>query len=67
MNFLLRKNSSTAQNHSDERKVRQVLHDLFSANQKNGSEITFVTGATKINLKNLKTQLWLDDLMQATI
>ena len=24
-------------------------------------------GSTKINLKNLKTYLWLDDLMQATV
>ena len=32
-----------------------------------GSEMTFVVGATKVNLKNLKTLLWLDDLLQATI
>ena len=34
-------------------KARQVFHDLFSANQGNGSDMTFVAGATKINLKNL--------------
>ena len=38
-------------------KDRQVLHDLFSTNQGNGSETTFVAGATKINLKYLKTKL----------
>ena len=48
-------------------KARHVLHDLFSTNQGNGSEMTFMAGATKINLKNLKTQLWLDDFMQAAI
>ena len=47
--------------------ARKVLRDLFSTNQGNGSEMRFVAGATKINLKNLKTQLCLDDLMQATI
>ena len=36
-------------------KARQVLCDLFSTNQGNGSEIIFVAGATKIKLKNLKT------------
>ena len=36
-------------------KALQVLRDLFSINQGNGSEIRFVAGATKINLKNLKT------------
>ena len=36
-------------------KARQVLHDLFSADQGNGSDIAFVAGATKINLKNLET------------
>ena len=35
-------------------KARQVLRDLFSANQGYGSEMTFVAGATKVNLKNLK-------------
>ena len=34
--------------------ARQVLRDLFSANQKNSSEVTFVAGAIKINLRNLK-------------
>ena len=48
-------------------KARQVLHDLFSINQGNGSEVTFVALATKVSLKNLKSLLWLDDLMQATI
>ena len=48
-------------------KVRHVLHDLFSINQGNGSEMIFVAWATKANLKNLKTLLWLDDLMQAII
>ena len=42
-------------------KARQVLRNLFSANQGN------VAGATKINLKNLKTWLSLDDSMQETI
>ena len=36
-------------------KARQVLCNLFSTNEGNGLEITFVAGATKINLKNLKT------------
>ena len=36
-------------------KARQVLHDLFSVNQENGSDVTFNAGATKVNLKNLKT------------
>ena len=48
-------------------KARQLLRDLFSTNQGNGSEMIFVAGATKINLKNLKTYLCLDGLMQATI
>ena len=48
-------------------KARQVLRDLFSIKQGNASEVTFVAWATKVNLKNLKTLLWLDDLMQATI
>ena len=38
-------------------KVRRVLCDLFSTNQGNYSDMTFVTGSTKINLKNLKTKL----------
>ena len=33
------------------RKVRHILRDLFSTEQGNGSEMTFVKGATKINLK----------------
>ena len=36
-------------------KARQVLRVLFSTNQGNGSDMTFVAAATKINLKNLKT------------
>ena len=36
-------------------KARQILRDLFGTNQGNGSKLTFVAGATKINLKNLKT------------
>ena len=36
-------------------KARQVLRDLFSTNQGNGSEMTFVAGASKINVRNLKT------------
>ena len=35
--------------------ARQVLRNLFITNQGNGSEMTFVAGATKVNLKNLKT------------
>ena len=48
-------------------KARQILRDLYSTNQGTGSEMIFVAGASKINLKNLKTYLCLDDLMQATI
>ena len=29
--------------------------------------MTFLVEATKVNLKNLKTSLWLNDVMQATI
>ena len=36
-------------------KARHVSRDVFSTNQGNGWEMTFVAGATKINLKNLKT------------
>ena len=36
-------------------KARQVLRNLFSTNQGNGSEITFVAEATKVHVKNLKT------------
>ena len=35
-------------------KSRQVFRDLFRNNQGNGSDMTFVAGATKINPKNLK-------------
>ena len=38
-----------------QRKARQVLRGLFSINQENGSDVTFNAGATKVNLKNLKT------------
>ena len=39
-------------------KDRQVLRDLFSIiNHGNGKEIILVAGATKFNLKNLKTWL----------
>ena len=48
-------------------KARQVLRDLLNTNQVNGSEIRFVAGVIKINLKNLKIYLWLDDLMQETM
>ena len=36
-------------------KARQVLLDLVSTNQGNGSEMTFVAWATKINIRYLKT------------
>ena len=36
-------------------KAKQVLRDLFSTNQGNDSEMTFVAGATKVNLKNFET------------
>ena len=36
-------------------KARQVLRDLFSINQENGSDVTFNAGATNVNLKHLKT------------
>ena len=35
-------------------KARQVLRDLFSCNQGNGSEMTFVVEADKVYIKNLK-------------
>ena len=35
--------------------TRQVLRNLFSANQGNGSKMKFMATATKINFKNLKT------------
>ena len=38
-------------------KAGHLLRDLFSANQENVSCTTFVAGATKINLKNVKTWL----------
>ena len=36
-------------------KARQVLRNLFSTNQGNGSEMTFVLGTNKVHIKNLKT------------
>ena len=47
-------------------KARQVLRDLFGTTKGNGSVMTFVAGATNNRVKNLKTVLWLDDMMQAT-
>ena len=29
--------------------------------------MTFVVEATKVNLKNFETSLWLNDMMQATV
>ena len=48
-----KKNSCTSYNYnySTHCKAKQVLRDLFNINQRNGS------GATKINLKNLKALL----------
>ena len=37
------------------RKTRQILRDLFSTNQGNGSKMTFVAGANKVHMKDLKT------------
>ena len=51
-------------------KARQVLRALFSSNQRNGSDMLFVAGATKINFKNLKTlrhQLYSDGRFEALI
>ena len=45
-------------------KARTDLRDLFSTNQGNGSEMRFVAGATKINLKNSKTWLCLQGRIQ---
>ena len=36
-------------------KARQVWRDVFSTDQGNGSDMIFVGGATKINLKHVKT------------
>ena len=36
------------------RKARHILCDLFSSNRRNGSDMTFVAGVTKIDLKNLE-------------
>ena len=35
-------------------KVRKALCSLFNTNQGNGSEMTFVAGATKIKSQNFK-------------
>ena len=35
-------------------KARQVLRNLLSNNQENGSEMTFAEGTTKSNLKNFE-------------
>ena len=48
-------------------KAGQVLLDLCSTNQGNGSEIISVIEAYKINLKNYKTYLLLDDFILETI
>ena len=36
-------------------KAREVLRDLFSTNQGNGSKMTFVPETDKVHMKNLKT------------
>ena len=36
-------------------KAKQAIRDLISINQGNRSDVTFDAGATKVNLKNLKT------------
>ena len=38
-------------------KATQVLRYLFSTNQGNRSKMTFVTGANKVHMKDLKTWL----------
>ena len=60
------KKGCPAYNHSDTLRSYTSFTQSIT-NQGNGSEMTFVAGATKINLKSLKTYLWLDDLMQAII
>ena len=45
----------TAYNNPMHCKAREVLRDLFRINERNGSEMTFMAEATKVNLKNLKT------------
>ena len=49
INLLLQKKEFTVYNHSG-----VLQSDLFSFNQENNSEITFVTGAAKIKSKILK-------------
>ena len=51
-------------------KARQILRDLFGTNKGNVSDVTFVAGATKINIKNLKTlrhQLFSDGRFESLI
>ena len=36
-------------------KAIQVLRDLLSSNQGNGSKMTFVAGTNEVHIKNLKT------------
>ena len=55
INLLLRKKSVTHTTTPMNCKARHVLLDLFSINQGNGSEMTFVAVTTKVNLKNLKS------------
>ena len=45
----------------------KMSQNIMTMNVGNGPEMTFVAGATKINPKNLKTKLWLHDLMQTAI
>ena len=54
INLLLRKKAVLHTATPMHCKARQVF-DPFSINQGNGSEMTFVVEATKVNLKNLKT------------
>ena len=49
------KNNCSALNHFGA--VQNQTSSKQSTNQGNGSEITFLTGPTKINFKNLKTLL----------
>ena len=54
-------------------KSRQILRDLFSTNQGNSLEMTFVAGATKINIamlgwfdagNNLKLSIILSNILE---
>ena len=53
--LIFMKKICTAYNNPMHCKARQVLRDLFRINERNGSEMTFMAEATKVNLKNLKT------------